>query len=68
LLEISAPALGVRRALPVAGSPRGDGKLTLRVPKDAWRSDAAKDTTLHFGTWTTSAGWLAFRPNLRTTV
>ena len=35
LLEISAPALGIRRALPVAGSPRGDGsKLALRVPKD----------------------------------
>jgi hypothetical protein len=69
LPEISAPALGVRRALPVAGFPRGDRSTrTLRVPKDRLANDATKDTALHFGTWTPSAGWLAFRPTLRTAV
>lgn len=51
LLEISAPALGIRRALPVAGSPRGDGsKLALRVPKDRLIV-LTRRRTLHASLW-----------------
>jgi hypothetical protein len=53
--------------LDLLGARAQSGHLECR--RTVWRSDATKDTAPHFvGAWTTSAGWPAFRPSLRTTV